>query len=93
VGYLDAAVDRIGHESRRDFVDAVEAVRTGYAAATDRKASSRWGTIRTKLEAQLAAATAGPGGIGLTGETLERALTSLLITNPDIVAVRVMPRG
>lgn len=92
MGYLDAAVDRIGHEARREFVDAVEAVRVGYAAATDRKASSRWGTMRSKLEAQLASATSGPGGIGLTGEALERALSSLLVTT-DIVTVRVAPRG
>lgn len=88
LAYLDAALERLDEGSRRSFHDAVEAVRLGTITAHDQHALARWRSMAARASS-LAASAAGQGGRGLTGAALERALQGMLLTNPDIVAVRV----
>lgn len=88
--YFDAAHDRLAAAINREFVEAAEAVRIGTLAAHDRQAANRWSTLRRTLTQAAAVATGAPArGAGLTGADLERAVSAMLITNPDIVTVQV----
>lgn len=72
--YLDAGIDRIEERVVADFDAMVEAVRTGYVIARDRKAANRWRGRRR------------PGRkTALTGAALESAIMSLAATHPEYV--------
>lgn len=80
----------MGAEAERSFHDQVEAVRLGTITAHDKAALSRWRSLQARLS-HMAAPASAEGGRGLTGAALERALHAMSITNPDIVAVQLVP--
>lgn len=53
--------------------------------AYEPKAYQRWRTAQLRAAA---GAMAGEDGAGLAGESLERVLMAMLVTNPDIVRIR-----
>lgn len=79
--YLERATDRqAAAQSQR-----IDAVRSGMIFAYDAKAFKRW----LASQGGRRGAVTGQGGGGLTGDDLERVLSAMLVTHPDIVAVRV----
>lgn len=63
----------------------VEAVRVGTIVANDRRAFTRWQSIRNRRAATSSVAS-GSGGGGLAGAALEQAVAQLAISHPDLVA-------
>jgi hypothetical protein len=90
MAYLDSAQDRVTADARARHDELVYAVRAGTISAHDHRWFQRWVADRARAAAT---ALAGAGGVGLTGAALERAVGSLRITNPDLVAVRVATSG
>jgi hypothetical protein len=81
LAYLDAANEREAAAYRR----GVEAHRAAYVFAHNAKAYERW---HREAARHPGAVGAGPGGGGLTGADLHRALMSLAFSHPDLVALR-----
>lgn len=77
VAYLDAAQDRLASEAESRMDEAVEAVRIGYLAATQKGVYSKWTNRRRRGRQQ----------VGLTGAALEAAIMGLARTNPEYVVV------
>lgn len=61
------------------FATHVEAVRTGFVTAQDKKALNKW---RSRQR------TATGDSVGLTGAALERAVMAIAAKDPSLVAVR-----
>jgi hypothetical protein len=76
--YLDAAQDRITHDGHVRMANAAMAARLGNA---ENKSWRRWWS---KQQARIKGAS---GSIGLTGESLERAVFGLAMRNPEYVVV------
>jgi hypothetical protein len=62
----------------------VEAVRTGYIVARNKDAAAKWDRYLAKRS--------GPRA-GLRGESLERVMTSLILTHPEFVKGVRRPRS
>lgn len=62
----------------------MEAVRTGYLVARSKDAAREWQRHRSKVEKR---------SVGLSGESLERVMSSLILTHPEFVKGVRRPRS
>jgi hypothetical protein len=82
--YLHAAEARLARAAETRFLEAVEAVRTGYVIANSKKANREWQRHRAK---------ASKRQVGLTGKALETAMSGLLLTHPEFLKGVPRPRN